>query len=81
MSGTKEIIKYLRNVGTDFDGDGETVDTSPECEGQGEKDEDSFGYCPDHENCGICRFEYMNKKGWLNKAENKPFSVGTGGDS
>lgn len=61
----EEIIKYLRHVGDDFDPKDKSVDTSPECEGQG-KDEDS---CPDHKDCGICRYEYMKKKGWLSRGK------------
>lgn len=61
MANKEEVIKYLRCISDDFDPSDAEYDTSPECEGQG--DEDS---CPDHRNCGICRFEYMKRKGWLN---------------
>lgn len=57
----EEVIKYLRHVGDDFAPEDENQVTSPECEGQGEE-----GLCPDHQDCGVCRFEYMKKKGWLN---------------
>lgn len=56
-----EVIKYLRHVGDDYAPEDPKQDTSPECEGQGKKD----GFCPDHKNCGICRFEYMKRHGWL----------------
>lgn len=56
-----EIIRYLRHIGDDFDPDDKEYVTTPECEGQG-VDEDS---CADHGDCGICRFEYMLRKGWL----------------
>lgn len=62
-SKEEEITQFLRHVGDDVVPDG--VAASPECEGQG-VDEDS---CPNHEDCGICRFEYMKRKGWLNLAE------------
>jgi len=60
-----KVIKYLRHVGDDFAPEDESQITSPECEGQGEMDEDGYGHCPDHSNCGICRFEYMKRQGWL----------------
>ena len=60
-----EVIKYLRHVGDDYALEDPEQDTSPECEGQGKEDEDGYGHCPDHKNCGICRFEYMKKHGWL----------------
>ncbi len=63
MSG--DIIKYLRHVGDDFAPEDETQVTSPECEGQGEVDEDGYGLCPNPKDCGICRYEYMKRKGWL----------------
>lgn len=56
-----EIIKFLRHIGDDVVPNGVTA--WPECEKQGE-DEDS---CPDHEDCGICRFKYMKKHGWLSQ--------------
>ena len=59
-----ELIKYLRHIGDDFVEGDMDYDTSPECEG-----EES---CPDHKNCGICRFEYMKKKGWLSPELNQP---------
>ncbi|MBA7602876.1 hypothetical protein ES703_09972 [subsurface metagenome] len=55
-----KIIKYLRHVGDDFAPEDKSQDTSPECKGQGED-----GLCPDHQDCGICRFEYMKREGWL----------------
>lgn len=58
-----EVIKYLRHVGDDFAPEDESQVTSPECEGQGEEE----GSCPKHKNCGICRYEYMKKKGWLSE--------------
>lgn len=61
-SKEEEITKYLRHIGDDYAEDDETQDCSPECEGQGEEE----GFCPGHKDCGICRFEYMKKKGWLN---------------
>jgi len=56
----EEVIKYLRYVGDDFASEDESQDTSPECKGQD-------GFCPDHKNCGICRFEYMRQNGWLSE--------------
>ncbi len=64
-----EVIKYLRHIGDDFAEEDESIDTSPECKGQES--------CPDHNDCGICRFEYMKRKGWLSKeaiSEAKPLS-------
>jgi len=55
----EEITQFLRHIGDDVVPD--NVVAWPECEGQG-PDEDS---CPDHKDCGICRFEYMKRKGWL----------------
>lgn len=63
MATTKDkIIKYLRHIGHDFAEEDEEQDTSPECEGQGEEE----GFCPRHHNCGICRYNYMKNKGYLN---------------
>lgn len=55
----EEVIQFLRHIGDDVVPDG--VVAWPECEGQGD-DKDS---CADHEDCGLCRFEYMKKQGWL----------------
>lgn len=57
-----EVIKYLRHVGDDFATDDPEQDTSPECEGRNKDDPEC---CPSHQDCGICRFEYMSEKGWL----------------
>ncbi len=57
----EEIIKYLRYIGDDFVEEDESIDTSPECEGQGE------GFCPDPPDCGKCRFDFMKRKGWLSE--------------
>lgn len=57
MSEKDDVIKYLRHIGDDFSEEEPDLDTTPEC-GGGE-------FCPKHKNCGICRFEYMKKKGWL----------------
>lgn len=62
-SKEEEITQFLRHVGDDVVPD--NVVAWPECEGQG-VDEDS---CASHEDCGICRFEYMKRKGWLNLTE------------
>ena len=62
-----ELIQWLHFIGDDFDPDDPSYVTSPECEGQGEPDEDGNGHCPDHGNCGICRYEYMKSKGWLSE--------------
>lgn len=56
----EDVIKYLRHVGDDYAEEDEGINTSPECEGQGEEE-----FCPDHDDCGICRFEYMKRRGWL----------------
>ena len=48
----KQITKFLGNIGKD-----DVEDASIECNGR--------EFCPRHKNCGICRFEYMQKKGWL----------------
>lgn len=58
-SKEEEILQFLRHVGDDVVPN--DVVPWPECEGQG-TDEDS---CADHGDCGICRFEYMKRKGWL----------------
>lgn len=59
-----ELIKYLQHIGDDCGMEGDDYeDFHIECIGQGE-DEDS---CPDHKNCGICRYEYMKNKGWLSE--------------
>ncbi len=55
----KEVIEFLCHIGDDVVPDG--VVAWPECEGQGERE----GSCANHEDCGICRFEYMKRKGWL----------------
>lgn len=59
------VIKWLHFIGDDFDPADENYVTSPECEGQGKLDEDGYEHCPSHGNCGICRFNYMEKQGWL----------------
>jgi len=59
----EEVKRFLRNIGNDINDDG-----SPpwvECEGQNKEDPEG---CPEHQDCGICRFEYMEKKGWLSPA-------------
>jgi len=55
-----DIINFLRYIGDDWCED-ESVELSPECKGQ----KDKAGYCPKHNDCGICRFEYMKERGWL----------------
>ena len=55
-----EITTFLRHIGDDVVPAG--VEVSPECMEQVDKE----GFCPYHGDCGICRFEYMKKKGWLN---------------
>ena len=57
----EEIIRYLRHVGDDLAKEDENIDTSPECTEPSDED----GCCPSHMDCGVCRFEYMKKKGWL----------------
>ena len=59
---TESIIRYLRNVGKDCAEEDELLDTSPECDGD---------CCPSHEDCGLCRFEYMKKQGWLSEEVKK----------
>ena len=56
----EEVIKYLRHIGDDVVPD--NVVAWAECEGQGAEDS-----CPDHKDCGICRFEYMKRHGWLSR--------------
>lgn len=58
-----EIIRFLRNISFDFVENDPKAEVWPECEGQG-KDNES---CPKHEDCGICRYEYMKRKDWLSK--------------
>lgn len=48
------LVEYLRTLGNDDTG-------FPECSDQ----QDSNGCCPDHEDCGVCRYEYMKKEGWI----------------
>ena len=57
----KEVIQFLRNVGNDFNDKDPTYNNFwAECEGQGDSET-----CAKHQDCGICRFEYMKRKGWL----------------
>ncbi len=48
----EDIIRFLRQIGEAHEGD-----ISLEC---GRR-----GYCPTHNDCGVCRYKYMKKKGWL----------------
>ena len=59
----ERLISYLRGIGQDAPEDGS--EAFPECSVFEEKDEDGYGHCPKHGNCGICRYEYMKQKGWL----------------
>ena len=59
-----ELISFLGHIGDDFCAD-KSVVCWPECEGQSETDEDGWRSCPEHQDCGICRYEYMKTKGWL----------------
>ena len=52
------IIEFLKHIGDDFVPEG--VIAHAECM-EGET-------CPEHEDCGICRYEYMKGKGWLSEA-------------
>lgn len=61
----EEVIKYLRHVGDDVVPDGVTA--WAECDESDVKDEDGYGHCPDHRDCGLCRFKYMKKRGWLSE--------------
>lgn len=45
-----DIIEFLRSI-EDVGGG------SPECQGE--------EFCPEHDDCGLCRYEYMMLKGWL----------------
>jgi len=45
-----DLIEFLKNIDDD--------DFNPECKNR--------EFCPKHNNCGICRFEYMKEKNWLN---------------
>lgn len=59
-----DLIKFLKHIGEDFCDDDKSVEIWPECSADKEnKDEDDS--CPDHSNCGICRYKYMKQKGWL----------------
>lgn len=49
MDKEKSIRRFLRNIDDD--------DHNPECNRR--------QFCPKHKDCGICRFEYMKKRGWL----------------
>lgn len=59
----EEVIRFLRNVGFDYNDKDEDYNFWAECEGQGDE-EDS---CANHQDCGICRFEYMKRHGWLSQ--------------
>lgn len=61
-SKEEEITQFLRHVGDDVVPD--NVVAWIECVRQGGEES-----CPKHEDCGICRFEYMKRKGWLNLTE------------
>jgi len=52
------LIKYLRHIGDSYVEEEPDLDCSPECRGR--------EFCPKYNDCGICRFEYMKKQGWLN---------------
>lgn len=62
-SDKEELIRFLGHIGDDFCED-EKVTIWAECEAGRHMsvDDDS---CPDHQDCGICRYEYMKAKGWL----------------
>lgn len=60
MADKEELIKFLRHIGEDAVPDDAIAWV--ECTSQGKDDES----CAEHGDCGICRFEYMKKKGWLN---------------
>ena len=65
MSEVKEkLIEFLRHVGDDSVSNGVVV--WPECEGQG----NDWNSCANHQDCGICRFEYMKRHGWLSQQLN-----------
>lgn len=55
---TDELIRYLQHIGQDC-GDDDYKDYHIECDEQIGED------CPDHKNCGVCRYQYMKNKGWL----------------
>ena len=57
-----DIIKFLKHIGDDFAPEDESLDPSPEC-----VDEE---HCPEHRDCGICRYEYMKRQGWLSEKAN-----------
>ena len=54
----EDITKFLRNITFDVSDD-ETVEIWAECTvNKGDT-------CPKHRKCGLCRYEYMKRKGWL----------------
>ena len=66
MSEVKDkLMEFLRHVGNDAVPDGVTA--WPECGVDEELDEEGHSHCPDHKDCGLCRFKYMKKHGWLSQ--------------
>ena len=62
------LFQFLRNVGNDEVKEADEVagyEPWPECEMTHELDEDGYGHCPAHRDCGLCRYEYMKVKGWV----------------
>ena len=65
-SKREELVVFLKHIGEDCVPDGSDDDYEDfhiECSTY----EDEEGCCPKHGNCGICRHEYMKRKGWLSK--------------
>lgn len=60
-----KLIEFLRYIEADCPND-EPFNDEP-IEGQ-----EIDGVCPDHLNCGICRYEYMKQKGWLSSVLTQP---------
>lgn len=65
----EEIINFLQHVGFDCCDRHEDCEVKlwEECDADNENKDDPE-CCPEHGNCGVCRFEYMKKKGWLSPA-------------
>ncbi len=59
MTNKDNIIEFLKHVGNDC-GDDNYKNYWIECSMSKFKDT-----CPKHQNCGICRYEYMKSMGWL----------------
>ena len=61
-----KLLSFLKHIGDDICDD-ESVAIWPECSADNEHKSDP-DCCPAHEDCGICRYQYMKRQGWLNPA-------------